>query len=113
KRPVFRVPEYRKKSYVKHWNHASRGGQGEGSPPENVQPIDLPKVVVTDSQRHVAFQCHGRNPDVVLRNGRALYLKCLGDPRIDLSSRHIRRQHRCNLEKFVHLLTIKLRTRRL
>jgi hypothetical protein len=80
-----------------------RRGQGEGSPPENVLLIDLPKVVVTGSERHFAFQCHGCNPDVVLRNGRTLYLERLGDPRIDVSSRHIRRQHRCNFEKFVHL----------
>jgi hypothetical protein len=28
---------------------------GEGSPPENVQLIDLPKVVVTGSERHFVF----------------------------------------------------------
>ena len=67
-----------------------RRGQGEGSPPENVQLIDLPKVVVTGSERHFTFQGHGCNPDVVLRNGRTLYLERLGDPRIDVSSRHIR-----------------------
>jgi hypothetical protein len=83
------------------------------SPPKDIERFDLSEVVVTRSQRHVAFQCHGCNPEVIFGNWRAFGIERLGYLRIDLGSCYIRIQHRCDLQKFVHLRAIRLGTRRL